>query len=62
MTGPLALDNSGSLTGHILAQGRPDTAEARSGGSKAVIVTLVVTSILVVAGLVTAIMVLSGKG
>jgi hypothetical protein len=42
---------SGSLTGHILAQGRPDTPEERSSGSRAVVIIMVVVCILVVAGL-----------
>jgi hypothetical protein len=46
-----SLEASGSLTGHILAQGRPDTPEERSGGSRAVIIIMVVVGILVVAGL-----------
>jgi hypothetical protein len=65
-TSPLAIEytqgmeNSGSLTGHILAQGRPDTPDTRPGSSKKVIILMMVIGLLVVGGLVAAIIALSG--
>jgi hypothetical protein len=44
-------ESSGSLTGHILAQGHPDTPQGGSGrGSKAVIIIMVIMVLLVVGG------------
>jgi hypothetical protein len=59
-TGPAGtnpLEVSGSLTGHILAQGRPvEVAGEKSSGSKMVIVTMIIVCvvILVAAGAVVA--------
>jgi hypothetical protein len=58
--GIMSLENSGSLTGHILAQGRPDTAEESSGGSRTVVIVLVMVGLLIVLGLAGAVVVLSG--
>ncbi len=60
-TGPLSLEASGSLTGHILAQGRPDVPEAKTRGGRAVIIVLVTIAVLAVAAALGAVLVLSGK-
>ncbi|OLE28664.1 MAG: hypothetical protein AUG44_06805 [Actinobacteria bacterium 13_1_20CM_3_71_11] len=57
---PSGYETSGSLTGHILSQGRPDTDDRSSGGTKAVIIIMVVMGVLVVGGLAAAIAWLSG--
>jgi hypothetical protein len=58
--GPTGYETSGSLTGHILAQGHPDTGGRSSGGSKAVIIIMIIMGVLVVGGLAAAIAWLSG--
>ncbi|MEN3307401.1 MAG: hypothetical protein V7603_3603 [Micromonosporaceae bacterium] len=58
--GPLPLDGSGSLTGHILAQGRPDVPESKPRGSRTVIITLVTIAVLALAAALGAVLVLSG--
>jgi hypothetical protein len=45
------LETSGSLTGHILAQGAPDTPPAKSRTTKVVIIMLVVLALVVMVGL-----------
>jgi len=52
-------ETTGSLAGHILAQGRSDEADGGSG-SKAVMIILIVMIILVVGGLGLGIAYLSG--
>jgi hypothetical protein len=59
-TGPTGYETSGSLTGHILAQGNPDTGERSSSGSRAVIIIMIIMGVLVVGGLAAAIAWLSG--
>ena len=59
-TGATGYETSGSLTGHILAQGHPDTGDRSSGGSKAVIIIMIIVGVLVVGGLAAAIAWLSG--
>ncbi len=54
---PPGFEPSGSLAGHILAQGRP---EESSASSKIVMIILIVMSVLVVGGLGFAIAYLSG--
>jgi hypothetical protein len=56
---PVGFETSGSLTGHILAQGRPDDDDS-GRGSKVVIVVMVLVGIFVVAGLAAAIAYFSG--
>jgi hypothetical protein len=59
--GSTGYETSGSLTGHILAQGHPDTgADRSSGGARAVIIIMVIMGVLVVGGLAAAIAWLSG--
>jgi hypothetical protein len=53
--GSAALDNSGSLTGHILSQGRYDAPPPKSRTAKVVVIMLVVLGMLVVGGLVAGI-------
>lgn len=53
--GSAALENSGSLTGHILSQGRHDGPTPKSRTAKVLIVLLVILGVLVVGGLVGAI-------
>jgi hypothetical protein len=53
--GSAALENSGSLTGHILSQGRYDTPPPKSRTTKVVVIMFVVLGLLVVGGLVAAI-------
>lgn len=45
-----SLESSGSLTGHILAQGRSDTPTPPSRTAKVVIIMLLVIVLLVVVG------------
>jgi hypothetical protein len=56
---PGGFETSGSLTGHILSQGRPDTDD-RSSGTRAVIIIMIVMGVLVIGGLAAAIAWLSG--
>jgi len=53
-------ETSGSLTGHILAQGRPDRPAESSNSSKIVMIILIAMSILVVGGLGLGIAYLAG--
>jgi hypothetical protein len=47
---PGGLEATGSLTGHILAQGRPvDSPGERSSGSRGVIIAMVVVCVLILA-------------
>jgi hypothetical protein len=48
---PAAMENSGSLTGHILAQGHPVVPLPSTGRSKFMIVVVVLVSLLVLAGI-----------
>ncbi len=57
---PLADEPSGSLTGHILAQGWPDTPAFDSGRRRWVIGILLLIALVVVGGLTVAVLVLSG--
>jgi hypothetical protein len=57
--GPTGYETSGSLTGHILSQGRSDEDRSASG-TKAVIIIMIVMGVLVVGGLAAAIAWLSG--
>jgi hypothetical protein len=59
-SGPLSLEGSGSLTGHILAQGRPDEPESRPRGPRTVIIVLVTILVLAVAAGLGAILVITG--
>jgi hypothetical protein len=59
-SGPLPLDSSGSLTGHILAQGRSDASEPQPRGPRAVVIVLVSIAVLAVAAALGAVLVLSG--
>jgi hypothetical protein len=59
-SGPLPLESSGSLTGHILAQGRPDVVEPQRRGSRTVIIVLVTIGVLALAAALGAVLVLSG--
>jgi hypothetical protein len=45
------MENSGSLTGHILAQGHPVVPLPSTGRSKFMIVVVVLVSLLVLAGI-----------
>jgi hypothetical protein len=50
--GTSSLEVSGSLTGHILAQGRPvEAAGEKSSGSRGVIIAMVLVCVLLLAGL-----------
>jgi hypothetical protein len=60
VSAPASLENTGSLTGHILAQGRPDLQEERTGSARLVVIIMAVVGILVVGGLAAAIAFLSG--
>jgi hypothetical protein len=53
--GNAAIENSGSLTGHILSQGRHDGPTPKSRTAKVIVIMLVVLGIMVVGGLVAAI-------
>jgi hypothetical protein len=59
-SGPLPFESSGSLTGHILAQGRPDVPEPKPRGSRTIIITLVTIGVLALAAALGAVLVLSG--
>jgi len=50
--GSSSLESSGSLTGHILSQGRQDLPPPKSRTAKVVVIMLVVLGLLVVGGLV----------
>lgn len=52
---PSGPEVSGSLTGHILAQGRPDVPESPSDGTRIMIALLVGLGVLVIGGLAVAI-------
>jgi hypothetical protein len=49
--GPSTLENSGSLTGHILAHGTPDVAEQKSR-TKVIVIMAVIAASLIAVGLV----------
>jgi hypothetical protein len=53
-------ETSGSLTGHILAQGRPDRPGDSSTSSRIVMIILIIMSVLIVGGLGFGIAWLSG--
>jgi hypothetical protein len=55
-TTPLAtsLESSGSLTGHILAQGQKDTPPPKSRTAKVVLIILLIMAVLVGAGVAAA--------
>lgn len=56
-----ALDpGTGSLTGHILRQGRPDTDPGTGHGRRTVVLVLAVIGVLVIVALVGAVLRLSG--
>ena len=57
---PLGDEPSGSLTGHILAQGRPDAPAFDTGGRRWVVGILVAIAVLVAGGLTAAVLLLSG--
>jgi hypothetical protein len=60
-TGSFSMENSGSLTGAILARGRPDTPDGnRSHTSKAVIISLILVGVVVIAAVAGVIAILSG--
>jgi hypothetical protein len=59
-SGPLPLEGSGSLTGHILAQGRPDVTETKPRASRTIIMVLVTIGVLALAAALGAVLVLSG--
>ncbi|HYN93780.1 MAG TPA: hypothetical protein VES42_08015, partial [Pilimelia sp.] len=48
------LENSGSLTGHILSQGRVDAPATRSSTTKVIVIGLLMLVVLVAAGLIAA--------
>lgn len=58
--GPMSVENSGSLTGHILAQGHPVEPTPSTGRSKFMVVVVVVVCLLVLAAIVAGITVVSG--
>lgn len=49
-----SLENSGSLTGHILAQGQKDTPPPKSRTANVVLIILLIMAVLVVAGVAAA--------
>jgi hypothetical protein len=51
---PNPVESSGSLTGHILGQGRADTPTPRSRTAKVVIILVVVLVVMVLLGLLAA--------
>jgi len=60
-TGPLPLPwASGSLTGHILAQGRPDQQDQSAKGSSLLVFLLGGVGLLVLVGLAVTVLFLSG--
>ncbi|GAB3818334.1 hypothetical protein GCM10027605_70720 [Micromonospora zhanjiangensis] len=54
MNVPNPVENSGSLTGHILAQGWADTTSSKGSTAKAIVVLLIGLGVLVLIGLVVA--------
>lgn len=56
VSGGGSLENSGSLTGHILAQGRADSAAPTSNNAKVLVIGLVLLGLLVLVGLLAATM------
>jgi hypothetical protein len=48
------VETSGSLTGHILGQGRPDTPTPKSRTTKVIIILAVVLVVMVALGLLAA--------
>jgi len=57
---PAGVENSGSLTGHILAQGHPDVPATRTGRSWFMVVVVVAVCLLVLAAVVAGVTVLGG--
>jgi hypothetical protein len=57
---PMNVENSGSLTGHILAQGHPVVPLPSTGRSKFMVIVVVLVSLLVLGAIVAAIAVVSG--
>jgi hypothetical protein len=57
---PMNVENSGSLTGHILAQGHPVVPQPSTGRSKFMVTVVVVVCVLVLAAIVAGITVVSG--
>lgn len=48
------MENSGSLTGHILAQGHQDMPTPKSSTAKVVVIMVIVLAVLVIAGVAAA--------
>ena len=57
---PMATENSGSLTGHILAQGHPVVPLPSTGRSKFMVTVVVLVSLLVLGAIVAGIAMVSG--
>jgi hypothetical protein len=58
--GPMVTENSGSLTGHILAQGHPVVPLPSTGRSKFMVMVVVLVGLLVLGAIVAGIAVVSG--
>ena len=58
--GPMNVENSGSLTGHILAQGHPVVPLPNTGRSKFMVAVVVVVCLLVLGAIVAGVTVVSG--
>ena len=56
----MATENSGSLTGHILAQGHPVVPLPSTGRSKFMVAVVVLVSLLVLGAIVAGIAMVSG--
>jgi hypothetical protein len=51
-----SLENSGSLTGHILSQGDPESPAPKMRTAKVVIIMTITLSVVVIVGLLVAIL------
>jgi hypothetical protein len=57
---PMSVEDSGSLTGHILAQGHPVVPLPSTGRSKFMVTLVVVVCLLVLVAIVAGVTVVSG--
>jgi hypothetical protein len=57
---PMVAENSGSLTGHILAQGHPVVPLPSTGRSKFMVIVVVLVCLLVLGAVVAGVTVVSG--
>jgi len=57
---PMSVENSGSLTGHILAQGHPVVPLPSTGRSKFMVAVVVVVCLLILAAIVAGVTVVMG--